>query len=170
MSTSHLGYSAFDGSDFVEAGCFDLPKDKEIFEKIDLTVDFIVKKCTNLNIKDVYIEQYASKFASNKSSIFTILTLAGFIETVNYCLYKNNISVKMINVNSARKLAGVVLPKKTNRDLTKLTILKFIQNKISEEQCSLLYEMKPRVPKPKDHCFDCADAIIISLAAAKQNP
>lgn len=169
MSTSHLGYSAFDGSEFVEAGCFDLPKEKETFEKIDLTVDFIVSKCSELDIKNVYIEQYASKFASNKSSIFTILTLAGFIETVKYCLYKNNIKVVMVNVNSARKLAGVMLPKKTNRDLTKLTILKFVQNKISEKQCPLLYEIKPRVPKPKDHCFDCADAIIISLAAAKQN-
>ena len=167
LSTTHMGYSVFSGSNFIEAGTLDLSSDQTIFERLDL----VLKKINDLNLiykfEKVYIEKYAMAFGANnkkmQSSIHTLMLLANFIETVNYCLYKNNLSVEFVNVKTCRKGAGCNVPKDTDRQRTKDFVLNFVQNKFPVEKCAILYEKK-RTGNPKDHCYDAADAIIIGLA------
>ena len=161
LSTSHMGYAVYDKLVFIEAGCLDLSPKDSIHKRLDQAIEFLDVLCKKYNIKEIYIEQYAKAYSL--SSISTILILSSFIETLMYCMYLKNIKCEMINVLSARKRAGLVIPKQTDRKNTKSVILNFIQNRISKQQCPILYEVK-KTGTPKDHCFDVADAIVIALA------
>jgi hypothetical protein len=99
----------------------------DIWSKIDYMNNFFATTNfikPNWNVETIAVEEAMKRFNSGSSSANTILTLAGFNQTLCYLLYKQfNIKPTYINVRSARAKLGIKIDYKDKSKTTKQKVL-----------------------------------------------
>ena len=165
VSTFCTGFSIWnlEKDKLEKAGFIPLKKLDNWVEKVDevcYTLEEIKKDIDS--ITHVAIEDILQKFIVGKSSIKTIITLAGFNYVIQRKCYEiYNITPVLYNVLRARNLADCSVPRGVKS-----------KNFILRRVCELHPEIKNELPlmktKPEfaKEAFDVADAIVVSRAAA----
>jgi hypothetical protein len=170
ISTSCIGWCALDeAGSYMDVGHLDLSKEKNFYKKVDTFVqflDYIGFDKPGVDAK-VFIEEPLKMFMANKSMAQTIAVLQSFNAACRYVLYlKTKIQPVMIMATSARKAAGISVPKGVKGKATKLFILDYVKS------LNIIPENKWGVKKtgnPKDYCFDQADAFVVATGGLKKN-
>ena len=165
VSTFCTGFSIWnlEKDKLEKAGFIPLKKLDNWVEKVDevcYTLEEIKKDIDS--ITHVAIEDILQKFIVGKSSIKTIITLAGFNYVIQRKCYEiYNITPVLYNVLRARNLADCSVPRGVKS-----------KNFILRRVCELHPEIKNQLPlmktKPEfaKEAFDVADAIVVARAAA----
>jgi len=172
ISTSITGFAVVADEQLVYYDSIDLRKYKGIFEKtlaikeklLDL---YEMYQCDNsatmrlggseYPIEHIYIEQSLHMFMGGKSSAKTLSLLTRFNGIVSWLLYEIfEIEPKFVAATSARKLAGIKVPRGQK---AKQVVLKHILD--TEAGFSIEYT-KHGNPKPES--YDRADAIVVAMA------
>ena len=149
----------------------DLSKEKSLFKKAEKFKTKLKKINKEYSITDVAIEENLQAFRPGLSSAKTIVTLARFNGVCTYIASEIfGINPEFLNVNAARKLVGVKVNRKSDKN-TKEQILDFVK----EKDPSLVWPTKQitRGPRkgsvvPVKECYDMADAYIIAQCAVIQ--
>lgn len=160
ISTSIVGISLFSGSNLVHWDYIDLKKkDADIFDKFD---DFKNQFKTKVegkkfNISEFAVEEALKKFTAGASNANTITVLIAFnILISNHLREKLGFKPKYVNVNSARKSAGLKFPKGMKSPEKKEAIASYVSSKYKIDF------PKKKTGKFKDHAYDVSDSIIIA--------
>ena len=127
ISTSITGFCVFHKfGDPVQVGHVDLRKEKDFFKKIDLVKEKILELNEKYKFEEVAIEEPLQSFARGLSSAKTLFTLAKFNGIIQYIVYTLGLKPTVINVNNARKLVGIKIVKKSDKN-TKEQVLEQVQ-------------------------------------------
>jgi len=172
ISTSITGFAIVAEGQLVFYDSIDLRKYKDVFDKtvaikeklLDL---FEMYQCNNEDvgrlgnseypIEHIYIEQPFTFFNSGGSSAKTMATLQKFNGIVSWIVYELfEIKPKFLGATSARKLAGIKVPRGQK---AKQVVLKHLLE--NEPAFKIEYT---RHGNPKPESYDRADAIIIAQA------
>ena len=172
ISTSITGFAIVAEGQLVFYDSIDLRKYKDVFEKtitikeklLDL---YEMYQCNNEDaaglgdseypIEHIYIEQPFTFFNSGGSSAKTMATLQKFNGIVSWVVYELfEIKPKFIGATSARKLAGIKVPRGQK---AKQVVLEHLLE--TEPAFKIEYT---RYGNPKPESYDRADAIIIAQA------
>jgi len=161
ISTSITGYTIlYDDGTIAEIGSWDMRNKKQwtdLFckaEKLKLELSIINKRFT---IKNVFIEPALNMFMVGKSSAHTISTLTKFNGIVSWFVYEIfDIEPEYIPAVSARKKCGITIKRGTK---AKEQVMTFLLD--NEPDFKIEYT---RTGKPKPHCYDEADSLIIAKA------
>jgi len=165
VSTFCTGFSIWnlEKDKLEKAGFIPLKKLNSWHEKVDAVCSVLeeIKENTN-KITYIAIEDILQKFIVGKSSIKTIITLAGFNYVIQRKCYEiYNITPVLFNVLRSRNLADCSVPRGVkSKD--------FILRRV----CELHPEIKSELPlmKTKNEfdkmAYDVADAIVVGRAAA----
>lgn len=172
ISTSITGFAIIADGQLVYYDSIDMRKYKGIFEKtmvikekiLDLyeTYQFdsepgVTIGDSNYPIEHIYIEQSLHMFMGGKSSAKTLSTLTRFNGIVSWILFEIfEIEPKFIGASSARKLAGIKVPRGQK---AKQVVL---QHLLDNEAAFNIEYTKHGNPKPES--YDRADAIVIAMA------
>lgn len=164
ISTSVIGICLLQG-DRAVIDFLNLEKQKDIFLKADLFKKKMIEIKNNNDIKIVGIEENLQAFRPGLSSAKTILSLARFNGICSYISEEVfNLTPDFVNVNSARKINGVKIDRKSSKN-TKEQILDFV----SEKEPSFNWPTKVLKSGPRKdtvvllkECYDMADAYIIA--------
>jgi hypothetical protein len=109
------------------------------------------------NISCFAVEEAVKKFQGGKSTADIIMKVGSFNFGVCYYLYqKLNKKPNYISFTTARKVCGVVLPKKTSSKEKK----ELIRAKIATIYPEIVWE-KNKLGNIKQQCYDMSDAILI---------
>ena len=165
VSTFCTGFSIWDleKDKLYKSGFISLKNLNSWLDKVDEVCYILeeIKKNTN-KITYIAIEDILQKFIVGKSSIKTIITLAGFNYVIQRKCYEiYNITPVLYNVLRARNLADCSVPRGVKS-----------KNFILRRICELHPEVKDELPLMKTkaefakEAFDIADAIVVSRAAA----
>lgn len=164
ISTSVIGICLLQG-DRAVIDFLNLEKQKDIFLKADLFKKKMIEIKNNNDVKIVGIEENLQAFRPGLSSAKTILSLARFNGICSYISEEVfNLTPDFVNVNSARKINGVKIDRKSSKN-TKEQILDFV----SEKEPSFNWPTKVLKSGPRKdtvvllkECYDMADAYIIA--------
>jgi len=166
ISTSYVGWCILkkDGT-YVDIGHIDLHLIKDFYEKADKFLVFIQGIGSKSVIQEVWVEEPVKMFRSNASMAQTITKLQRFNAICCWIVRENlGINPNFIMATSARKNAGLKIPKGVRGKETKKYILHHVKNLdiVPEDK----WDIK-KTGSPKDWCFDQADAFVIALARCK---
>ena len=161
ISTSITGYSIvdFDGK-VIEIGHWDT-RNKNKFTDFYDKAHFIKNKLSELDypIDYIFIEPALNMFMMGRSSSHTISTLTKINGIVSWFCYEEfGIKPDYIPAISARKKCGISIKKGVK---AKEQVLSFLLD--NESVFRVEYT---RTGKPKPHCYDEADSLIIAKAGA----
>jgi hypothetical protein len=170
ISTTCIGWCALseDGS-FMDIGHIDLSKEKNFYKKVDIFVqflDYLGFSRPDVNAK-IFVEEPLKMFLAKKSMAQTIATLQAFNAACRYVIYsKTKLQPNMIMAVSARKAAGIKVPKGVKGKETKQFILDHVKalNIVPEDKWGI-----KKTGTPKDYCFDQADAFVVALGGLKKD-
>lgn len=168
VSTSNVGWCLLnEAGNIVTAGAVELSKKKDIFDKALAVREALRDISKDHEVTDVAIEENLQAFRPGFSSAKTIVTLARFNGIVTLIAFEElHVQPEFVNVNSARKLAGLKIIKKSDVT-TKDQVLNFVKEK------EPTFEWPTRTLKsgarkglviPADCCYDIADAYIVAAA------
>jgi len=164
ISTSITGYTilGLDGK-IIEIGHWNT-KDKNDYPNLFSKTVFIKKKLGLLgechSIDYVFVEPALNMFMIGKSSSHTISTLIKFNGIVSWLCYEEFKKIpKYIPASSARKKCGITIKRGTK---AKIQVIDFLLD--TEPDFKIEYT---RTGKPKPHCYDEADSLIIAKAGFK---
>ena len=153
-------------------GYFKSPNNcKDMMEKANYIKDRLLELTLKYEIREIFIEENLQAFRPGLSSAKTLLTLARFNGIVSYmCFDIFYIKPQYINVNSARKSAGIKIDRKSS-ETTKQQILKWVTSDLEEKVWTWptkILKSGPNKGKERilDSCYDMADAYVIGKAAA----
>ncbi|MEK6883918.1 MAG: hypothetical protein AABY22_30085, partial [Nanoarchaeota archaeon] len=147
---------------YIDIGHIELKKIKNEYDKLETIKRFLISKQTLFEKCEHYVEAPLLAFKAKSSMAVTIGKLQrinGQIFLFIYLLF-NKKSVP-VYVSTARKLCGIVLPKKSKRKDTKKLILNFVQNLGIVPKEKWTYK---RTGNPSDFCFDQADAYVVAAS------
>ena len=174
ISTSCTGWCVFKNGIFVNMGYINTPNScKDMMDKANYVKDALLNLTLDYAIDKIYIEENLQAFRPGLSSAKTLLTLARFNGIVSYlCLDIFGIKPEYINVNSARKLAGIKIDRKSN-ETTKQQILKWVTNDLKEIKwiwpTKILKSGKNKgKERILEYCYDMADSYVIAKASCLQ--
>ena len=169
VSTTITGFCVFDESgEPVHISNVDMTKVSDFFEKATLIKRHLYDlKFTN-NIKCVVIEESLQAFRAGSSSAKTLFKLSKFNGIIQWLCYNDlEIPVHVLNVNTARKLTGIKVNRKSVVN-KKEQILKQVM-----EQTQDKFEWPTKILKSGPRrgfeiydkcCYDMADAYVIGKA------
>lgn len=162
-STSCIGWVLLtDSGKYIDCAYLDLHKEKNIYKKLDIFVKFIDEELIGLKDLKIYMESALLMFKTRSSMASVIAKLQEVNGMYRALLYqKLGVETELINPMSARRLAGLTIPRKTD---TKEFILSYVKS------LNLIPVTKwevTRKGKNKKTNYDMADATIICLAAMK---
>jgi Holliday junction resolvasome RuvABC endonuclease subunit len=161
ISTSITGYSIVDlDGKIVEIGHWDT-RNKNKFTDFYDKAQFIKNKLNELDypIDHIFIEPALNMFMMGRSSSHTISTLTKINGIVSWFCYEEfGIKPEYIPAISARKKCGISIKKGAK---AKEQVLAFL---LDNE--SLFHVEYTRTGKPKPHCYDEADSLVIAKAGA----
>ena len=161
ISTSITGYSIVDlDGKIVEIGHWDT-RNKNKFTDFYDKAQFIKNKLSELDypIDHIFIEPALNMFMMGRSSSHTISTLTKINGIVSWFCYEEfGIKPEYIPAISARKKCGISIKKGVK---AKEQVLSFLLD--NESVFRVEYT---RTGKPKPHCYDEADSLIIAKAGA----
>ena len=169
VSTSNVGWCVMNAaSQLVAAGAIELNKKKSIFEKCKEVRQQLANLHINHDITAVFIEENLQAFRPGFSSAKTIVTLARFNGMVTLmCHDEFSIQPEFLNVNNARKLAGLKIDRKSGLN-TKEQVFNFAKEKnpgFDWPMRTLKSGARKGLVIPADSCYDIADAYVIALAS-----
>lgn len=167
ISTAIIGYCLFENNNLSLAGSLDLSKLKCMFEK-SAAVENHFKQITDKKIDRILIEENLQSFRSGFSSAKTISTLAKFNGIVSYISSKIfHLKPEFINVNHARKVCGIKIDRKKDKN-TKEQVLEWVQQ--NNKFKGFLWPTKTLKSGPRkgttilrQDCYDIADAAVLCL-------
>ena len=162
LSTVCCGWCVLDANgSYMDIGHIELAKEENFFKKIDIFSRFIDDVGPELRNSKIFVEEAVKMFAVNKSMAQTIAKLTAFNAVCRYIIYsKTGIEPILIMPSSARKSAGLLIPKSIKGKAAKLFILDYVKSlKIIPDE---KWDTK-RTGNPKEYCFDQADAYIIAV-------
>ena len=142
-----------------------------MFKKAQIAEEQILEIVSNNKIEKIGIEQNLQSFRSGFSSAHTLSSLARFNGILSYIVFKMcSITPEFINVNSARKSAGLKIIKKSKGgDPVKEQVFSWSQSHLSKS--NFLWPKKilksgPRKGQEIFHpgCYDISDALVIAIA------
>ena len=122
ISTSTVGYSIFDKNLFnayvlLDIGYIDLGKHKGLYEKATYVKSALVDITKNYNIESIAVEENLQAYRPGLSSAKTLMTLAQFNGVVRWICYESlKVDVVSMNVNTARKLVGLKINRKSEKN------------------------------------------------------
>jgi len=139
-------------------------RNKNRFPDLFYKAGFIQSKLSDLkhkfnidNSSSLFIEQTLNRFRPGFSSAKTLLTLARFNGIVSYlCVKELNLRPEYLGVSTARKLAGIKVPRGEN---SKEHVLNFLLD--NEPSFSVEYT---KHGNPKPGSYDRADSLVIAKA------
>ena len=169
ISTSCTGFCVIDKSgNIVDFSFVDLKKVENFFEKVKKIKFHITHIIVSYPIEEIVVEEFLQAFRTGFSSASTLFKLAKFNGIVQWLCYDHfKLEVSSLNVNTARKLAGI----KINRKLEKTT-----KDQVLEQVSKIIggvYEWPTKVLKsgPRKgqtiidkNSYDMADAFVIAKA------
>ena len=171
ISTSCTGWCILDNNKFVNMGYIDTSKTKCMIEKSKKVKHELLNLILRYEIDRVCIEENLQAFRPGLSSAKTLLTLARFNGIVSYIA--NDIFdciPAYVNVNSARKLNGIKIDRKSKLT-TKEQIYEWVNNNLSVNGFTYAWPKKTLKSGPRagmtvlqPGCFDAADAYVIAMA------
>jgi Holliday junction resolvasome RuvABC endonuclease subunit len=170
ISTSNVGWCLLDTTthDLISAGAIELSKKNNIFEKSHEVRNVLRDLNSRYSISNIAIEENLQAFRPGFSSAKTIVTLARFNGIVTLIAAEEIGShPTFVNVNSARRLAGLKIIKKSETS-TKDQVLEFVKKRLTGyEWPSRTLKSGPRKGHviPADSCYDIADAYIVAIAS-----
>lgn len=158
VSTSITGICILDNngklilSDYVS-----LKKGKDIFDKGEIIKAYLQDIKDKYKIESIIIEKSLQTFRSGFSSAKTISLLASFNGLTSWFCYDIfNVKPEYVSATSARKQAGLTVPKgKKGKEVVYEWIVH--DKKLIEEELT-------RTGRPKPHMYDKCDAIIIAMS------
>ena len=167
ISTSITGFCVLHQfGDPIQVGYIDLRKEKEFFKKVDLVKLKIIELNEKYKFEEVAIEEPLQSFARGLSSAKTLFTLAKFNGIIQYIVFTLGLMPTVINVNNARKLVGIKIVKKSDKN-TKEQVLEQVQKLAS----GIIWKKKTLKSGPRKGleifdpcCYDIADAFVIGKA------
>lgn len=165
ISTSCVGVSLLnDDGSFHSIHHIELSKEKSFYKKVQAVLEFLLDGSPNLRNHDnlkFYVEEPLKMFKSNASMAQTISLLQRFNAACCFAIYWTwHIEPKLISVITARKTIGIKVPKKVN---TKMFVWEVVKNELPASTWAY-----KKTGKPKDWCYDRADAYVISRAAYEE--
>ena len=174
ISTSCTGYTVFNNKNEVEEIDFiNLGKYEGLYEKasqIKSRLLDIFNKYDDIN--SIVVEENLQAFRPGLSSAKTLMTLTQFNGVVRWiCFDTLNIEPISMNVNSARKLVGLKIDKKS-KQTTKDQVLEWVQNKEEEILWPTKIVSRGRHKgqvKFNPFCYDMADSYVIGKAFLIEN-
>jgi Holliday junction resolvasome RuvABC endonuclease subunit len=167
ISTSCTGYCLFDDKGMVKIGYIDLKKKKTLIEKTKYIKEVLTDIASKYNVELIAVEENLQAFRPGFSSAATLMKLAQFNGVVQWIAYEVfGIESISFNVNTARKLVGLKIQKKSN-DSTKEQVCKWVNN----DNSAIVWPVKTisrgrnkgQVVKTNE-CYDMADAYVIAKA------
>jgi len=172
ISTSITGFAVVADGQIVYYDSIDLRKNKNIFKKTiaikEKMLDIFEMYQLNNDetptwgdsqypIENIYIEQSLHMFMGGRSSAKTLSLLTRFNGVVSWLAYELfEIEPKFISASSARKTAGIKVPRGKK---AKQVVLEHL---LEHEPAFTIEYTKYGNPKPES--YDRADAIVIALA------
>lgn len=170
VSTSNVGWCVVDSNNLlIAAGAVELSKKKDIFEKTTTVREEFSRISDLYPLTSVVIEENLQAFRPGFSSAKTIVTLARFNGIVTLLAFEETgIKPEFVNVNSARKSAGLKVVKKSEVS-TKDQVLNFVKERVPEFEWptrTLKSGVRKGLVIPADCCYDIADAYIVAVAGS----
>jgi|APSaa5957512622_1039677.scaffolds.fasta_scaffold30053_2 hypothetical protein len=169
ISTSYLGWSllALDSDEF-SLGYLHLANSGDTYAKAQGARELLRQLHLENNIQATAVEEDLQRFKRGLSSAKTLATLARFNGVVCQLTFEEtNLKPERINVNAARKLAGVVYDKKDKTRTTKEKVLEAVQGLIDYDWPTRILKSGKRkgLEVFEQGCFDMCDAWVIARAA-----
>ena len=173
ISTSCTGWCLLnpDGT-FNSAGYIPLASYKCIFRKASEAEKAIEKLVLQNKITKIGIEQNLQSFRSGFSSAHTLSSLSRFNGILSYIVFKKTgIFPEFINVNSARKNAGIkVIRKSKGGPPIKEQVFEWAKEEIRDSDYrwpEKILKSGPRKGQTINHpgCYDISDALVIATAS-----
>ena len=171
ISTSCTGWCVFDENGCRGSGFIDLSKHKGMYEKAGEVKLELLYLTVKYPFTKVVVEENLQAFRPGLSSAKTLMTLAQFNGVVRWICHADlNAEVESINVNSARKIVGLKLDRKSKKK-TKEQVYEWVKNanKFDDEQIKWPFKtLKSGPNKGKtrlcNEAYDIADAYVICKA------
>ena len=158
ISTSITGVCIYDKEEgIILSDYIDLRKKKDIFEKGEVVRTYIKKIYSKYEITDIVIEKSLQTFRSGFSSAKTLSLLASFNGLTSWFCYDIfNIKPSYISASSARKAAGLTVPRgKKGKEVVYEWVVK---------DKGFIAEELTKAGNPKPYMYDKCDAIIIAMS------
>jgi len=165
VSTSYVGWCLLgEDATVIDIGHIDLHLCKNFYHKCDKIQNFIHEYFVRRkgDVKQIWVEEPVKMYQSNASMAQTITKLQRFNAVCCWILRSYfDIEPQFIMATSARKKAGIKIPKGTKGKETKKYILQYVQSLkvIPEEKWNY-----KKTGTPKDWCFDQADAYVVAVS------
>lgn len=172
LSTSHVGYCSMDRDGSVlELNCIDLKPSLDIWQKLELVTKELTAVCKKHRVNKIYVEESLKMFMGQRSSANVILLLSNFNILVRYSLSQNldirPQDIELINVITARKLAGLKIDKSLKN--TKQQVLQYVIANIGDSYFDRSKKGKTNeLPTYIANSYDKADAYIIAKSGYLQ--
>jgi len=172
VSTSITGWSllSLETSEY-KIGYLPLKNSSDIYSKANKLREFIRDDLTPYNIKAVYVEEDLQRFKRGLSSARTLATLTRFNGVVcQICFEEIGLRPEHINVNVARKSAGIKYDRKDKTLTTKEKVFEEVKKLINHDWPVKVLKSGPRQGQEILHpgAYDAADAYVISVAGKRQ--
>jgi len=152
----------------VDFSFVDLKKVENFFEKVKKIKFHMTHIIVNYHISEIAVEEFLQAFRTGFSSASTLFKLAKFNGIIQWlCFDHFDIEVSSLNVNTARKLAGIKIDRKSDKT-TKDQVLEQVSKDIGD-----VYKWPTKVLKsgPRKgqtiidkNSYDMADAFVIAKA------
>ena len=166
ISTSIVGWSLLSlESDEFSLGYLPLTSSGDIYDKAWEVRKLLHELAWEHNIQAAYVEEDLQRFRRGLSSAKTISLLTRFNGVVCQLTYEETkLKPGRINVNTARKLAGVVYDKKDKSRTTKEKVFEAVQGLINYDWPTRVLSRGKRKGQTvfENGCYDMCDAWVIS--------
>jgi Holliday junction resolvasome RuvABC endonuclease subunit len=173
ISTTCTGYCIFGLNGIViKSGAIKLDKEKNFFNKVRILEKEILSLSKEFDLSVVAIEESLQSFRPGFSSAKTLFTLSKFNGITQYICFNLGMDIHTLNVNTARRLAGIKIDRKSSNSTKEQVII----------QVSERYEPKLTLPKKilktgprkglevyENSSYDIADAYVIGKAYCLEN-
>ena len=171
ISTSCTGWCAFDENELVAIGYIDLSKHKGMYEKAGKVKTELLRLNEQYRFKFVLVEENLQAFRPGLSSAKTLMTLAQFNGVVRWICHSDLcLPVESINVNTARKLIGLKIDRKSKKK-TKDQVYDWVNLKNRSDKLKIQWPFKTLKSGPNkgqirlcNEAYDMADAYVIGKA------
>jgi len=174
ISTTITGFCVFDNEGKpIHFSNVEMTKVSDFFHKVNLIKRHLYDLKFTFNITKVVIEESLQAFRAGSSSAKTLFKLSKFNGIIQWICHNDlEVPINSLNVNSARKLAGI----KVNRGSdvsTKDQILNYVINETGE-----FFDWPTKILKSGPRkgfeiydkcCYDMADAYVVGKAFYLKN-
>jgi len=168
ISTSCTGWCVFDEDGLKGSGYIDLSKHKGMYAKAGKVKTELLYLTVLYPFRKVVVEENLQAFRPGLSSAKTLMTLAQFNGVIRWICHSDlNTEVESINVNTARKTAGIKIDRKSKKK-TKEQVWEWVKVINNSDQIKIQWPYKTLKSGPNkgkirlcNEAFDVADAYVI---------